>query len=309
MPAGRALAHGVRSVCAYCGEPVLTGRERPEHPIPAAIGSSLMIQTVCDGCNEWANLHVDQPFLQDDQVRIYRARHDVRDWRQARPRRIRHPLMHGTTEDGRRVTIGEDGRPEIAARIVDHGDGTFRISASSNEEADKLLRRLTARLEPDGFEPRITSRSEEFVRPMLEMQVSVDLRRWTRVAAKLTLGVGSVVYEPEWRTSSDAERLRRIMNGGEDEHGNVVIPVWLDDDHVMRTLVTPPEHVVYFGAHGGTTTAVIVLFGEALFGLPIETEGRTVPDTAWRLDPARPRTDGRTTFTELVADALRRHLV
>ena len=36
------------NVCAYCAEPVLTGQENPEHVLPASLGASLAVYTVCD---------------------------------------------------------------------------------------------------------------------------------------------------------------------------------------------------------------------------------------------------------------------
>ena len=203
------------------------------------------------------------------------------------------------------MTIDGEGRPQIAGQIVDHGDGTYSISASTDEEVDKLLGRLAARLLPDGFKPQIARRSVTNVRPTINANVSMKLRRWTSMAAKVGLGIGSIVYEPAWRASSDAVFLRRVMRDGHDGDGNVLIPEFVGD-HVVRELAGPPNHVVYFASHRRTTRMMLVLFGEAMIAAPIDTTGRMTPRTAWRLDPTRPRADGRTTLEELIARAASR---
>src|SRR5206468_12877870 len=92
---------GDNELCVYCVAAVLTGDEKLEHPIPAALGSSMTVSTVCNPCNEWAGREIDQPFLADDLLKEYRSIVDQRDPRCGRnSRRSPSPLLRGHTPDG-----------------------------------------------------------------------------------------------------------------------------------------------------------------------------------------------------------------
>lgn len=137
-------------VCAYCGEAVLTGAERPEHAIPAALGAGLVVYAVCNPCNEWAGKSVDQPFLSDDWILLLRAMHDVRDPRH-RDRRVRNPLGRGFTAEGVYVVADENWKPRITGRIFeDSGAGEYRIVARDMQELKKLTDRVIQRAQERG---------------------------------------------------------------------------------------------------------------------------------------------------------------
>jgi len=110
------------TICAYCGDPKLTGRQRPEHPIPAALNSALTVFTACDDCNERAGTGVDQPWLDHTIVRETRHRLKVVDPRHP-GREVPHPLLAGVFEDerGHRVVV-RDGQPSYPGSIVRDGD-------------------------------------------------------------------------------------------------------------------------------------------------------------------------------------------
>jgi hypothetical protein len=297
-------------VCAYCGEPVLTGKEHPEHPVPRALGSSLEVFTVCDPCNEWGGREVDQPFLEDDWVRIHRSLHDVRDPDPARSRSIPSPLFDGFTDEGVRVTRGADGRPRLHGRIIEAG-GAIRIVAGSQEHAEKLLERVKRRVEAEGKSIKIIEQGHDLVRPQITAAVSLDFVAWARMGAKIALGVASLVYPEEWRSSPDAVDLRRQMR---DENPRSptgepmgLVPGRLGEEEPLRALVTPPQHALWFAQlPDGSTALSVLLFGELVFGQRVDSTGRPVPDAAWRLDPSRPDEDGRTTFRAMIDDAVRR---
>jgi hypothetical protein len=142
-PAGR--------IRTYCAQPALTGAEKPEHPLPAALGSSLEVYTACDPCNEWAAREIDQPFLADDWLRLHRSDYNVRDPRRSKSRRVASPFKRGFTADGVRVTIDDEWRPHLGAKIIDNEEtGEVTIQAGSAAEAERLLERVRKRAAAEG---------------------------------------------------------------------------------------------------------------------------------------------------------------
>jgi hypothetical protein len=299
------------TTCVYCGKPVLTGNERPEHPVPHALGSSLEIFAVCDPCNTWASVNVDQPFLRDGWVRWHRADHDIRDPR--RPHRAPpHPLRAGFTDEGVRVTIDAHGRPTLGAKIIEETSTRVRIRAGSLEEANRLRAKAERRAAAEGYECRV-EREESSPGPLwVNIDFSVDVGVWAQMAAKVALGIGSLAYQPEWRTSDDAHRLRCLLrdDNPHDHNGRPVVglmPARLEPDNTLRFLAEPPEHVIFFQrSYDGAARVHLILFGEMIVPMVIDTADREVPTTAWVLDPRRPRANGETTFDELMIAAVRR---
>src|SRR4051812_44195233 len=88
------------NICAYCKQGVLTGSEVPEHPIPAALGASLVVRSVCDACNKWANVNIDQLFLDDPSIRSARSRHKIVDHRHSQARPVKDPMRFGRSPEG-----------------------------------------------------------------------------------------------------------------------------------------------------------------------------------------------------------------
>lgn len=298
--------------CAYCGQSALTGDESPEHPIPHALGSSLEVFTVCAACNGWANIHVDQPFLRDDWTRLHRAEHDVRDPR--RPHEpVPHPFRHGFTEDGVYVTVDETWTPHLRGRIIEEpgAPDRVRVIAGSVEEAERLKTLVIERATAKGMTCEIGEYEHRSGRPTIRIQFVLKLDVWLRAAAKMALGIASSVYPPEWRTSADAEHLRHLMRSDDprDRDGQPITglyPERLRDD-LLSQLAVPPEHVVWFvRGYDGHTRILIMLFGELMLPMIVDTECRLVPEVAWRLDPRRPRAGGATTWDGLVCGLMQR---
>lgn len=299
-------SHPHGTVCVACGSPVLTGTEKPEHPIQAAIGSSWEVFTFCDDCNRWASKEIDQPFLNEDLILELRSRYDVRDVRHSgRARRIPSPFLRGYTEDGFYVVADDQGNPHLRSSRIEQGeDGEFFITAGSEEEMERLLNdlRLTAALDGKTVDTGESILVED--RPMITGRVTV--RPWVlrRAIAKIALAAGSVAYDESWRLSDDAERLRRWMR---DKHALPLghCPFEQVKGSLLEELVEPPHHAMFFRRRESATILTIVLFGDIAFKVPIDTGGRALPRIAWFLDPRRPRGNGQTTWTQLLTNVLR----
>lgn len=289
-------------VCAYCAQDTLTGRERPEHALAAALRAGMIVTTVCDPCNAWAGIEIDQPFLDDPFIRMYRAKHDLRDPRRSGARPVSDPLRHGFTDEGLEVIADEEWQPRIRGRIL-QGDNPdeFRIVAGDEEELRKLTERVVRRAQADGRTASIGEPEHVSDQPHVHGTFNVRPWVWRRALAKVALACGSVAYPPDWRLSGDATLLRTWMRDRE------ALPYdhcpMSDIPEALRSLVPAPSHAMFFQAGEDATILTVVLFGELAFRLPMETTGRPVPDVAWFLDVSRPTSDGRTTFQQLLARA------
>jgi hypothetical protein len=289
------------TICAYCGQPRLTGAEKPEHPIPAAMGSSAKVFTVCDPCNERADVEIDQPFLGDVLIQSYRHLFDVRDHRRARRRRVQSPLLSGYTADGAYVSTHEDGTPKLHPTVVPNPDGSETLIASTQQEMDVLLAEKRRRAVRDGEGVEILNSGSRSGPLELTNRVSTNLDAYTRMASKIALGLASYAYPEAWRTSDEAILLRRLMRG---EETAALFPDTVDEQSAVRQIVQPPNHAAFFvGSMRSDKLIVIVLFGTLVWALPVVRRVGAPPEIAWHLDPRRPRLDGRTTYMAMIQRA------
>lgn len=292
----------------YCIVVALTGEERPEHPIPASLGASLTVSTVCDGCNGWAGREIDQPFLADHLLLAHRGIANQRDPRRGKKaRRATSPVLRGHTEDGDYVAYDyEMGRPVMGSRIVDLGGGRFQIRAGSQHETDRLMEKIRMRAAAEGKETKIEQVERGAAKPEIKANVMTRPGVWRREAAKIGLAVGSVVYSPAWRLSQDASLLREWMHRRDtstpDGKAPALVPTHSPAD---VSLAQEDEHMLYFMRLGDDTTYLVVtLFGRSCFAVPVDTTGAPVPTQAWRLDWRYPKKDGSTTWDDLLRDAV-----
>jgi hypothetical protein len=253
---------------------------------------------------------IDQPFLEDDWVRLHRSRAGVVDPRRGRrSREVASPILRGLTKDGDFVVLDRDGTPRVGSRIVDLGEEKFQIRAGSMEEMERLKRRIEQRTGKKITEEDIKSLSSK---PRIEFRMVVDTLLWLRQTAKIALAVGSVVYPEDWRTGTDAGRLREWLRG-EDTLAPPGQPIGLVPTDVAGTPVEPlvdgSEHLLFFHAAGGRIFLTVVLLGSVLVSIPVSTKERVIPRIAWKLDPTRPRADGRTTLDLILAEAAERFFI
>jgi hypothetical protein len=241
--------------------------------------------------------------LSEDWLRITWAEHDLRIRRRRGRGRVASPLRQGFTPEGVRVTADENWRPHLGSKIVEDAEtDEVRIHAGSEEEAQRLLERVSERAAREGKEARIQMRSATQVRPWIQTSIEVDLTVWRRMAAKVALGCASVAYPEPWRLSRPARELRRYMREDVRDSDGKAIGIFarrIDQTHVLRRLVEPPEHLVCF-IPGDPVSLAIVLFGELHFGAPVDRSGHAPPTLAWRLDPRTPTASVETTFEGLM---------
>jgi hypothetical protein len=295
-------------LCVYCLIASLTGGEKPEHPIPASLGASLTVPTVCDECNAWAGREIDQLFLADPLLRSHRSlvgQLDPRRGRKARP--VPSPLLQGHTAAGDFIGVDpETGKPVGRSRIIDLGEDRQEIRAASDEDADRLLDRARKRAAAEGKEIKIEGREQREFRPEITVNISMRTDVWRREAAKIGLAVGSLVYPPVWRSSEDAHTLREWMHNRDSSTEDGQAPPLVPNAVEHGTLLAEgDEHLLYFiRLDDGDVYLNIVLFGTSYFGVPVDTTGMAVPQQAWRLDWRKPSKDGATTFDDLVRQAI-----
>jgi len=98
---------------------------------------------------------------------------------------------------------------------------------------------------------------------------------WRREAAKIAVAVGSRVYPPDWRTSSDALRLRDWMNDRDPSTPDGTAPRLVPTaPPATAPLARDDEHLVFFQRFGDEIVYIIViLFGTACFAVPTDSTG------------------------------------
>jgi hypothetical protein len=298
-------------LCAYCIKAALTGDEKPEHPIPASLGASLTVPTVCDECNEWAGREIDQPFLADSLLQAHRNLAGQRDPRRGKKARlVASPLLQGHTANGDFITVDpETGQPTRRSRIVDLGADRQQIRVGNKEEAERLLERARKRAAAEGKEIKIEDEERGEFQPKITVNFSMRTDVWRREAAKIALAVGSLVYPPSWRSSEDAHRLREWMHNRdsstEDGQAPPLVPTHVEPG---SWLAEGDEHLIFFMRLKDGVYACVCVFGSSYFAVPVDTTGMAVPQQAWRLDWRKPSKDGSTTWDGLLIDAVKRRI-
>lgn len=186
----------------------------------------------------------------------------------------------GLHQDGDSVAFDhEHQRPVMGSRIVDLGGGRFQIRAGSQDEADRLMRRIVRRAAKRARKRR--SKVED--RPLIRGEFCVRTDIWRREAAKIGLAIGAHAYPPEWRHGDHASRLREWLNdrdtSTEDGKAPPLVP-----SHLLAplSLVAPDvEHLVSFQRARGETILLAVICSDGRCLACRSTMARRT-STGWR---------------------------
>lgn len=269
-------------LCIYCGKPVLTGNEDPEHAVPAAINGRLTTDGVCVPCNRWAGKEIDQSWLGDPSVLDVRFSDRIPD---RRGRLVTaSPMLTGTTADGRRVTLGPDGHPRQLNTPVtrDPARGDMTISAPDQASLDAQMVKQKRKAEAAGktFTPgRQQTKSDQ---PQVSVQIETSPSLWRQMAAKVALALLGEQQPVAWRKSASAEILRKEM-GTSRPHKDVR----LDRLEAVDLFAARPATAVVLcrTPNGPAITVSLMGFFGATFQL---TDDLDRPDWAWVSDPIDP---------------------
>jgi hypothetical protein len=120
----------------------------------------------------------------------------------------------------------------------------------------------------------------------------LDVHIWPRLAAKIALGVASLVADDDWVTTPNAKKLRHVLwNGDQSTVDAEMLPPgrsWsiapFELDASNRSGLRPPEHLLAIEEFDGEQGVSFVFAGTLLYTVLL---GRvsTLPLVSWLLDP------------------------
>jgi hypothetical protein len=142
--------------------------------------------------------------------------------------------------------------------------------------------------------------------PMPEQTIRIELTEqlhtWPRFGAKVGLWLGSHVFGDEWLNSEIAEATRKILwNDPREVQQASAVPTRGGE---IPFMFEPPTHTVFVMPQGDQAMAMVCLFGEWLYGSPLDRDfDEHMP--AWVIDP-HARTFRETDWKGLLVEAARR---
>lgn len=261
----------------------MTGNEDPEHALPAAINARFTTYAVCDACNSWAGKHIDQPWLSDPFVLGLRFWHQIPDRDGNKP--SHDPMLVGMTDDGRRVGLRADGRPELLNSPIREGKeaGEFHISAPDQETLGRMIDRVLRKVGKTRDEVELGEAQVTTERPWINAKAEIYPGSWERIAAKATLALLAGEMPESWRESESAERLRERMRDLTRKAADVA----LLSPEPFQGFAPKPCSAVVVTDTGGAPASHVSLLGQFRLAFPLGEDVRGV-DRAWVSDPSQP---------------------
>jgi len=293
--------------CWACGESHLAVGDPPEHIVGSALGSTLTTDRFAGSCNRELGRRVDQPFFRDFLVGVRRARYGIRDPR--RPHRPPpNPRHHAKTPEGQRVVFDwRDGGLTVPPHVFENDERVI-ITAETEQEARKVAETKIARLRQKGQESKLVPAvHREVPNAPMEARMGLSLSSTIRakVAAKIALGVFSLVLPEDWLDTDAAKLLQGWLwdESPKTPDGGTIFASPQKVPDPMDKFCRPPEHLLFFLP----TAKEHVNLGIALFGEEFMVVGSgpldyPAPETAWCLDPVA-HTHQETTLSDLVMRA------
>ncbi len=287
----RAAAYSYRmGLCFYCGRSLGGARHPREHVLPAAVGGTLLTDRICAGCNRQAGSEVDQPWQNWPLIMELRHRFAVPDRDGKPPRPVR--WTGALTAGGGPAAIDVKGQ-RVDVRILPTEDVYLGMRVHKGEPAD--IAKRTRRILRDAPEAEIVNLPSATLPGPLSAQATweLDVHVWPRFAAKVALGIASLVADDEWVETQEAADLRRVLWFGDEstvEHEMLPEGVaWslapLDLTSVAHPL-RPPEHLLTIERWQDRTWVVLVAFGTFRYGVPVSFETPTSNQPiAWLFEP------------------------
>lgn len=256
-----------------------------EHVLSSALGAELSTYAFCSECNGLFGREIDSPFVRYHWIQELRARYRIADRYGVVPPPPRVPAV----VDGVRavVTMGTPWTVETFPEDKIDGD-RFHFTVRADQE-EEVVRKKLERLERRYGAVTIGSREPVPNEPSTaQFTETLSLDFWPRFAAKVTLGIASLLPDGwAWRHSPQGRYIAEVALSGNraTRDGEIALRPFaevLPADHSLARLAPPPAHLILVDPSGRFLTGTV--FGEHLFGAAL---GDTLPGTnmGWLFDP------------------------
>ena len=205
-------------------------------------------------------------------------------------------MLTGMTADGRRITLGRDGRPVLLNTPVirDPETGDLTIIAADKAKLDAQTNKQRAKAEAAGepFTPGEASPFEDD--PAIVGGGEVWPGRWQRMAAKVALALLAEQQPAAWRRSASAESLREEIRVTRS-----VGEVRFEDASAFASFAAEPATAVVLHRTPRVLGVKVSLMGIHGIGFPLADDlDRT--DWAWVSDPVDAQRSAQSSLGQVI---------